>query len=349
MEGGVPAPWAHAALAAVGTAPLLVPIPASPNVILTAALAVYVGAKRSVKPEPPEESMSKQDAMRFPLIGSAMLFGLFLCFKFLPKDLVNAVLAVYFVVIGSAALAATFYPLCCKLFPSTWSKWKYTLKQWKVPILMSAPEDISLDVPGMLSGLSSLAFCIWYYKEKHWIANNVLGLAFSIQGIEFLSLGSVQIGCILLVGLFFYDIFWVFCTPVMVSVAKSFEAPIKLLFPRFDEAAIALSKPFSMLGLGDIVIPGIFVALILRYDAHREYRTRYFTSAYLGYILGLSATIVVMLLFNAAQPALLYIVPSVLGSVGLHALFRGELNDLFHYSEAQEGQEAEQVSSKKSR
>ena len=33
-------------------------------------------------------------------------------------------------------------------------------------------------------------------------------------------------------GLFFYDIFWVFCTPVMVSVAKSFDAPIKLLFPR---------------------------------------------------------------------------------------------------------------------
>ncbi len=29
-----------------------------------------------------------------------------------------------------------------------------------------------------------------------------------------------------------YDIFWVFCTPVMVSVAKSFDAPIKLLFKR---------------------------------------------------------------------------------------------------------------------
>lgn len=34
-------------------------------------------------------------------------------------------------------------------------------------------------------------------------------------------------------GLFFYDIFWVFFTPVMVSVAKNFDAPIKLLFPRF--------------------------------------------------------------------------------------------------------------------
>lgn len=39
-------------------------------------------------------------------------------------------------------------------------------------------------------------------------------------------------GVILLAGLFIYDIFWVFCTPVMVSVARSFEAPIKLLFLR---------------------------------------------------------------------------------------------------------------------
>jgi hypothetical protein len=29
-------------------------------------------------------------------------------------------------------------------------------------------------------------------------------------------------------GLFVYDIFWVFFTPVMVTVAKSFDAPIKV-------------------------------------------------------------------------------------------------------------------------
>ncbi len=67
-------------------------------------------------------------------------------------------------------------------------------------------------------------------------------------------------------GLFFYDIFWVFCTPVMVSVAKNFDAPIKLLFPR---SALKAGVPanFAMLGLGDIVIPGLFVALLLRWVA----------------------------------------------------------------------------------
>ena len=41
---------------------------------------------------------------------------------------------------------------------------------------------------------------------------------------------------ILLAGLFVYDIFWVFCTPVMVSVARSFDAPIKLLFLRAGDS-----------------------------------------------------------------------------------------------------------------
>ena len=48
--------------------------------------------------------------------------------------------------------------------------------------------------------------------------------------------------------------------------AKSFDAPIKLLFPRALEEG-SKTATFSMLGLGDIVIPGIFVALVLRYDA----------------------------------------------------------------------------------
>mgnify|MGYP001793467330 CR=1 FL=1 len=56
------------------------------------------------------------------------------------------------------------------------------------------------------------------FRFQHWVANNILGLAFAVNGIEILQLNTVGIGCILLGGLFFYDIFWVsisahlFCT-----------------------------------------------------------------------------------------------------------------------------------------
>ena len=49
--------------------------------------------------------MSNAHAMRFPFVGSAMLMSLFLLFKFLSKDLVNAVLTCYFFVLGIVALS----------------------------------------------------------------------------------------------------------------------------------------------------------------------------------------------------------------------------------------------------
>jgi len=113
--------------------------------------------------------------------------------------------------------------------------------------------------------------CLFIYTffditHQHWIANNVFGIAFAITGIEFISLNKVYNGCILLAGLFFYDIFWVFATDVMVTVAKSFEAPIKLVFPQdFLELGL-FGTNHAMLGLGDVVIPGIFIALLLRFD-----------------------------------------------------------------------------------
>ncbi len=107
-------------------------------------------------------------------------------------------------------------------------------------------------------------------------------------------------------------------------MAKNFDGPIKLLFPRALDAATG-KRLFSMLGLGDIVIPGIFVALMLRMDVGNNFAHNYFRSAFGGYVLGLATTIVVMNVFNAAQPALLYIVPAILGSVALHAWSKGKL------------------------
>lgn len=59
--------------------------------------------------------------------------------------------------------------------------------------------------------------------------------------------------------LFFYDIFWVFASDVMITVAMKFDVPIKLKFP-------LASGKFSILGLGDMVIPGFLLALALKFD-----------------------------------------------------------------------------------
>ncbi|KAG5253964.1 signal peptide peptidase [Salix suchowensis] len=315
---------ANFALAGLTLAPLFVKVDPNLNVILTAGLTVYVGCYRSVKPTPPSETMSNEHAMRFPFVGSAMLLSLFLLFKFLSKDLVNAVLTCYFFVLGIVALSATLLPAIKRYLPKRWND---DVISWHFPCFRSL--DIEFTRSQIVAAIPGTFFCAWYASQKHWLANNILGLAFCIQGIEMLSLGSFKTGAILLAGLFVYDIFWVFFTPVMVSVAKSFDAPIKLLFPTADTA-----RPFSMLGLGDIVIPGIFVALALRFDVSRGKDSQYFKSAFIGYTAGLVLTIIVMNWFQAAQPALLYIVPAVIGFLAAHVLWNGEVKPLMEFDES---------------
>ncbi|XP_059310420.1 signal peptide peptidase-like [Lycium ferocissimum] len=330
---------ANVALLGLSLAPLVVNVDPNVNVILTACLTVFVGCCRSVKPTPPSETMSNEHAMRFPLVGSAMLLSLFLLFKFLSKDLVNAVLTCYFFVLGIAALSATLLPAIKRFLPK---KWNDDLIIWHLPYFRSV--EIEFTRSQIVSSIPGTIFCVWYAKQKHWLANNVLGLAFCIQGIEMLSLGSFKTGAILLAGLFVYDIFWVFFTPVMVSVAKSFDAPIKLLFPTADA-----KRPFSMLGLGDIVIPGIFVALALRFDVSRGKEPQYFKSAFLGYTFGLALTIFVMNWFQAAQPALLYIVPAVIGFLAVHCIWNGDVKPLLEFDEGKTkgAEEADAKESKK--
>ena len=55
--------------------------------------------------------MSTKDVYMFPVIGSCVLFGLYLVFKFINKDYVNIVLGLYFVIFSSAALTATLTPI----------------------------------------------------------------------------------------------------------------------------------------------------------------------------------------------------------------------------------------------
>lgn len=158
--------------------------------------------------------------------------------------------------------------------------------------------------------------------------------------------------------LFVYDIFFVFGTDVMLTVAKSIDAPIKILFPRDWSTT---PPEFSLLGLGDIVLPGVFIALCLRYDVLRSLDARetnrlmeegnqedvvkmmvkakatcsksYFLCALAGYFVAIIATVVVMFVFDHGQPALLYLVPGCLGAVTLNALRLGDFKTIWEFDE----------------
>ncbi|KAM9343294.1 minor histocompatibility antigen H13 isoform 2-T2 [Pholidichthys leucotaenia] len=324
------------------------------SLVFMALLPIFFGALRSVTCSKAKnaadmpETITSRDAARFPIIASCTLFGLYLFFKVFSQEYINLLLSVYFFVLGVLALSHTMSPMMSRVFPDSFPN-----KQYQLLFTQGSGEskeeivNYEFDTKNLVCLLVSSVVGVWYMLKKHWIANNLFGLAFALNGVELLHLNNVSTGCILLGGLFIYDVFWVFGTNVMVTVAKSFEAPIKLVFPQdLLEKGLGASN-FAMLGLGDIVIPGIFIALLLRFDVSLKKNTRtYFYSSFFAYIFGLGLTIFVMHTFKHAQPALLYLVPACVGFPVIVALFKGELTEMFRYEESSPEEESSQSEKK---
>jgi len=166
------------------------------------------------------------------------------------------------------------------------------------------------------------------------VVSDVLALSFSYNALTLLKLDSFRTGCILLAGLFVYDVWWVFGTEVMVKVATTLDVPIKLLWPK--SAGFSPARGSTMLGLGDVAIPGVFVALALRYDVHRAATAAdkpYFHATLLAYMLGLGTTMGVMHAWGTAQPALLYLSPACIAAFLVTAAVRGEVGEAWAWED----------------
>ena len=129
---------------------------------------------------------------------------------------------------------------------------------------------------------------------------------FSIVALKSINLSTTKTGLFLLWALFFYDIFWVYGTDVMVTVAKNLDLPIKLSFPYLNgEGDVA----YSMVGLGDIVLPGFFISCCLKFDIDQAFKKNkiiksfseielnYFNLAFVGYVYGIIETFLAMYIF----------------------------------------------------
>lgn len=236
---------------------VVLPVPV--NLIVTSTAIIYIGSHRSLNllvseadggfAHDEKEVLSAKDAYKFPIVGSLALFGLYLAFKYFDKDTVNLVLSLYFSLIGVFTLTSTFSKFVSQFIKSPK---KYGFKT-TLPVIGEV--DATFTLAEGICFIFATIFSVIYFQTKNYMMNNIFGISLCIQAIERISLGNYKVGAILLVGLFFYDIFWVFGTDVMVTVAKSFDGPIKLLFPR-KLPTLDSKGEFSLLGLGDIVIPG---------------------------------------------------------------------------------------------
>lgn len=272
------------------------------------------------------------------------------------------------------------------------------LEEWTVRVVVHGlvNEKFNVKFNDIFGAVLALGANLLYYTTDSTFLSNILGYAFSYAGIIIMSPTTFVTGSSVLYGLFFYDIVMVFYTPYMVTVATKLDAPVKLVFQSSSKAKA------SMLGLGDIVIPGMFIGLCLRFDHYMHYRRQqklkevelktddassgqlitsketqrmvvkpdyinpqgqwgnrfwatklskvlspdatpalkasafpkpYFYAAMVGYLFSMIATLAMLLTFNHAQPALLYLVPGVVTAVWATGFVRGEISEMWKYTE----------------
>ncbi|XP_051836604.1 signal peptide peptidase-like 2A isoform X1 [Antechinus flavipes] len=194
-----------------------------------------------------------------------------------------------------------------------------------------------------------------------WILQDLLGMAFCLNLIKTLKLPNFKACVILLVLLLIYDVFFVFITPfitkngesIMIEVAAGpfgsneknggnlVEAtaqqsapheklPVVIRVPRliyFSAMSVCLA-PVSILGFGDIIVPGLLVAYCRRFDIHVG-SSIYYISCVIAYAVGLVLTFIVLVLMKKGQPALLYLVSCTLITVVIIAWRRKEVKKIW--------------------
>lgn len=289
------------------------------------------------------DRLSANDAYMFPVIGSGVLFGLYLVMKYLGTEWINWLLQWYFTLTGVGSVSKSLISL---------ARWTVGSSRWrnfeKTQILFrKGPREIasiSMRTPSwFLLVVATLPSILYTFgpstTRRSAVLTDILAMSFSHNALSLLKIDSFKTGCVLLSGLFLYDIWWVFGTEVMVKVATNLDVPIKIVWAK--SLTFSTERGFTMLGLGDIVVPGMFIALALRYDHHRSsqkapgsaYAKPYFTAAVFAYVLGLGTTMFVMHYFKKAQPALLYLSPACILSFLLTSAIRGEFSEAWAWSD----------------
>ncbi|KAL9698331.1 hypothetical protein quinque_001772 [Culex quinquefasciatus] len=235
------------------------------------------------EPIPPEQNkfatLDTMHALCLPLGASVSLLIMFFFF-----DSMQMLFAVCTAIIATVALAFLLLPMC-----------QYIIRP------CSDGNRISFGVCGRFTAAELFSFslavsivCIWVLTG-HWLLMDAMGMGLCVAFIAFVRLPSLKVSTLLLTGLLIYDVFWVFFssyifnTNVMVKVAtRPADNPVGIVARKLNLGGIVREPPklnlpgklvfpslhnsghFSMLGLGDIVMPGLLLCFVLRYDAYKK-------------------------------------------------------------------------------
>ncbi|EKX42572.1 hypothetical protein GUITHDRAFT_73844 [Guillardia theta CCMP2712] len=238
----------------------------------------------------------------------------------------SILITIIFSLVATISFGFLLYP-----YIDHWTERKFS-KDVDLPLLGPVPLLAFFVAP-----LALLVVALWLCT-KHWIANDVLAISLVVFFLANIRLSSLMVATVLLLLAFCYDIFWVFMSSsifgknVMVTVATDLDVPIKILIPLVLTEETKSQLEFTLIGLGDIVLPGLLLCFAWRVDCDKgiDMQKGYFAVTMAGYLVALTLCEIIVGSLHLAQPAMIYLVPGTLIPFTLLALVRKEFTEVWN-------------------
>ncbi|KAI8981644.1 signal peptide peptidase-domain-containing protein [Mycotypha africana] len=304
----------------------------------------------------PTKDVSKvitlKDAWIFPLIASAFVYGFENLIDVVDPEYINQGMKILTSALFCTVFSSTTVALLKNILPANVYnyfgrfKFSYSTKSKRLC-------HLNVTVSYLIVLAVSVGLAAVYSYSQHWILRNVFAMCVAVYAIRSFTLESFATGYSLLIGMLVYDFYWIFVTDALFQLSNALrDAPTSIVWPRninmyiFD-TLLKKDLYFTMFGLGEIIVPGIFIAYCLRFDRlnsfakqqknnHKRhvlpYPMPYFFTSLTSYIIGAAASIYSVHFTKQPQSAFLFVAPIMIGSILLLATIRGEFVEIWDYA-----------------
>lgn len=318
------------------------------SLVALATASVYAGALGSyIAPKAPKSRLTGGDEINYEeelLVGLLVETAGMIClqvetvFKYFgnPENWKNTLNCCFFVLgIGCAWLCLTSLtrtllgPTRYKFIPRFLLEFTPNSK----PVLKFRATTL------LLFPLAANITTAFFFSESelvHVLTNDILLLSLAHVAMSSVKVRTAYNGFMVFVGMCFAFLY--------TSGTKAFETatptiPVQLLWPRSILTALSILPPSQLdanstmpLSLGDLIAPGVFVALAYRLDQHLRKTNKmragetstYLRATLIGHAVGLSTAFSMMHVFKTPQPVLFYFGPACCMSFSWTAMRRRE-------------------------
>jgi len=238
-------------------------------------------------------------------------------------------LVVIIAILSLICICFTIYPVVEKLFAKIFSDGEGPF--------FNVPKLGRIYVQHILVLLIAIGLILTWIFTGFWLIVDGIACCIGITQLSIIRLNNLKVSVILLSLFLVYDVFWVFLSPilfgtsVMVAVATKVTSSLPLAFTMPH----ILGNGYSLLGLGDVVIPGLFICFVYGFEDTLKQLNKskpgisYFAVVLIGYSVGFASTLISFMIMEKGQPALLYLAPFSLIPVILTAWYRGQLREMW--------------------